>query len=710
MNKKNSVNPLELGLKKAKQNGFICLPNMKLLDFPCEITKFYEIDFPDEKWWESFPLTKLDLSNNEISIIPNNILNLKDLILFRMINNKIKELPNELFELKNLKSLDVSSNKINSIQKNIINCSSLVEINFLNNQIKEFPSIINKLENLEIINLAKNELEIFPNFSGLYKLKKLDLSENRINELEGSKLKGLISLDQLLLNKNKIIRIENDFFKDTNNLTLLDLKENKINEFNFCINAVKLDSLSLGYNNLQNFDCFESFPNLTILDLKDNKLKNIDKKIICLKLLKTLDISNNDLSDIPSELGFLSKLVRINIVGNPLRTIKPAIRSAGAEVLKKYLVSRMPELEKENVKYDKNQKIDEFEMLMRDFLINNKELCIKNKNIKFIDERVWGLNNLNVFDFSDNQIEILSDEIQNLKNLKILRLNNNKIEMINERIVELKNLQEIEIRKNKLQHFLPNVNIYKIQWDSLVLLDLSMNNVKIIPNIITNLKNLRVLQMGFNLINNIDILFTEKLANLEVLNFSNNKIDSISDEIYILNKNLNFLNIENNNLTVIPTIIGFMKTLKNIQIDGNPLKQIRRNIIEKGSVEILNYLRTRHIGSIPNEPQKGQENISNNFIVEKKKSEMEIEEIIPNKIIEEFKFDQNKLQLKENLNKQSCDNSLNLIQELEIKIEKIENEIKDNFGMNSFQKQNKKKELQQLLVTKSKLLTTLGKK
>ena len=46
--------------------------------------------------------------------------------------------------------------------------------------------------------------------------------------------------------------------------------------------------------------------------------------------LKTLKISNNELGDINPKLALLEELVRINIEGNPLRSIKPAMRNAGA--------------------------------------------------------------------------------------------------------------------------------------------------------------------------------------------------------------------------------------------------------------------------------------------------------------------------------------------------------------------------------------------
>jgi hypothetical protein len=47
------------------------------------------------------------------------------------------------------------------------------------------------------------------------------------------------------------------------------------------------------------------------------------------------------LSDIDPHVALLPNLIRISIEGNPLRAIKPAMRSAGAGQLKKYLKDRL---------------------------------------------------------------------------------------------------------------------------------------------------------------------------------------------------------------------------------------------------------------------------------------------------------------------------------------------------------------------------------
>ena len=61
---------------------------------------------------------------------------------------------------------------------------------------------------------------------------------------------------------------------------------------------------------------------------------------------------------------------------------------------------------------------------------------------------------------------------------------------------------------------------------------------------------------------------------------------------------LNYLNLENNNLSKLPTELGFMKLL-GLKIDGNPLKLIKRQVIEKGTVAIMDFLRNRHQGEPP---------------------------------------------------------------------------------------------------------------
>ena len=70
-----------------------------------------------------------------------------------------------------------------------------------------------------------------------------------------------------------------------------------------------------------------------------------------------------------------------------------------------------------------------------------------------------------------------------------------------------------------------------------------------------------------------------------MLDASNNALTDLSDEVYY-KPGLNFLNIENNSLTKLPTLLGFMR-LSSLKVDGNPLKLIKRAVIDKGTIALM---------------------------------------------------------------------------------------------------------------------------
>ena len=58
---------------------------------------------------------------------------------------------------------------------------------------------------------------------------------------------------------------------------------------------------------------------------------------------------------------------------------------------------------------------------------------------------------------------------------------------------------------------------------------------------------------------------------------------------------MTLINLVNNDLDRIPHLLGHHKTIKTVQIEGNPLKTIRRPIIEKGADAILKHLRDKFV-------------------------------------------------------------------------------------------------------------------
>ncbi|EWS71822.1 hypothetical protein TTHERM_000716187 (macronuclear) [Tetrahymena thermophila SB210] len=597
-------------LKRARRTGQLTLIGLELKEFPKQIAQYQDLQL-DDNWWEIAPLTKLDLSNNEIKQIPEDFTHEKEIQLVRMLNNKLFTLPNSLFQLTQLKSIDFSKNQIKQLPYSLVQCPSLVEINLSENKIEELPMNMHYLQNLEILNLSQNNLRAVPIFLEKTPLKKVDLSENKISHIPQPAFSGCLLLENLILSKNLIQQIDEGAFQNLKSLVNLYLDQNRLVEFQEVPQSEKLDQLVLSYNRIESFTQFENIPNLSALVINNNKLKNLDKSILICKNIKTLDLTNNDLPDIPSEIGLLPKLVRFTVEGNPLKCIRNTIKNAGAEAIKKYLRDRIQGdyTQVESAMDPKmnfiQKKLDPIEVLLREFYRNN-EFIVSNQNLtKFDDERLYNLKGLTHLDISNNKIQIIPEQLVNYeKSLSKLHANNNNLIALPQSILQLRQLQSLEFKQNNIEYFFDNNSQLKQCWQvfpNLQHLDLSINKLKSISGLIISfMPSLRVLNLAYNQISDLSPLFSTsaKLNKLEVIDVSNNSLQELSEQIAYTLPMLQNLNLENNNLQKIPTELGFMK-LKTLKIDGNPLKLIKRAVIEKGTVSILDYLRTRHVGNPP---------------------------------------------------------------------------------------------------------------
>jgi Leucine-rich repeat (LRR) protein len=78
-----------------------------------------------------------------------------------------------------------------------------------------------------------------------------------------------------------------------------------------------------------------------------------------------------------------------------------------------------------------------------------------------------------------------------------------------------------------------------------------------------------------NRLRDIKEICRQDYGKLEVLDVGNNQISEIPVAVVYFLGALNTFCASNNNLTSLPPWIGFHRTLANLTIDGNPMKQIR---------------------------------------------------------------------------------------------------------------------------------------
>jgi len=53
------------------------------------------------------------------------------------------------------------------------------------------------------------------------------------------------------------------------------------------------------------------------------------------------------------------------------------------------------------------------------------------------------------------------------------------------------------------------------------------------------------------------------------------------------------LDLANNNIEQVPPILGNLTNITSLDLNGNPFRQPRQQILEKGTLTVMSYLRDR---------------------------------------------------------------------------------------------------------------------
>ncbi|XP_071650168.1 podocan-like protein 1 [Temnothorax longispinosus] len=174
-------------------------------------------------------------------------ISLKDAVLLQnlsLANNLISEIsPDAFSDTRHLSILDLSGNKITDVAKNTFN-----------NTIS-----------ISALSLANNTLATVPDVCSMFRLRTLDLSENRISAiLSGTFCPYLTSLEYLYLSNNAITTIQYRAFHNLQKLKYLDLSGNRLRELPMNWGyTLFIQELHLERNNFTELD------NISLINLKE---------------------------------------------------------------------------------------------------------------------------------------------------------------------------------------------------------------------------------------------------------------------------------------------------------------------------------------------------------------------------------------------------------------------------------------------------------
>ena len=366
-------------------------------------------------------------------------------------------------------------------------------------------------------------------------------------------------------------------------LTSLDLSNNNLTDptllplITVLSSSISLLSLNLSGNPITNTlmvplkFCFKRNCSIQHFKLKGTKIttEGAMKFFDCLlinRTLKILEIRTKNLFS-QKQLTSIAELVHYSATLNKLKIIcgTSALPESTRKIIDQYL--------KANIEYDQSN-VNTIYAVNSSVYGEMKRLKVSHQSNNEYDwETPIESQSLSELIAQGTSLSCIPTQVCALQNLRILHLQNNQIPAIPDVIEEL---------------------------PSLTVLNLSHNQIEVLPNLITRLSKLKVLIINNNQINKITGEIS-MLTKLKILDLSCNLL-TVLPEIVI--RSLKYMLLNNNLITTLPTSIGNMSELKSLHLCNNKLEFLPLQMCKLKKLEILD-LEGNTLSTIPREIKQG---------------------------------------------------------------------------------------------------------
>lgn len=183
-----------ISLEREILSGTLRLHSLKLKEIPDDV---FQLEH----------LTSLDIHDNEITTIPNDIRKLKNLKNLAAHQNKISSVSEQVCLLSDLASLDLGMNKLSFLPSDFGNLTRLNYLRVSGNPFAHFPFQISDLPQLETLISDRIGLESFPDaLCQIPNLRVLNISNNNIREIPFDFV-SLQKLTRLVIDTDRITNI-----------------------------------------------------------------------------------------------------------------------------------------------------------------------------------------------------------------------------------------------------------------------------------------------------------------------------------------------------------------------------------------------------------------------------------------------------------------------------------------------------------------------
>ncbi|XP_037940095.1 toll-like receptor 6 [Teleopsis dalmanni] len=407
-------------------------------------------------------------------------------------------------------------------------------------------------------------------FSATKNLERLDLSSNNIWSLPVNAFCSLNRLTFLNISKNRLQDVNELGFRDRNNDQLstdsIKLEEHKQVKHGCYL---ELEVLDVSFNNfvLLPAYAFGIMRRISVLLLNNNEISMVaDKALSGLKNLKILNLASNNIVALPTE-SFSeqsSSIQEIYLQNNSISVLSPK------------LLNNLQQLQALDLSHNQLSSawIDQnsFAGLIRLVLLNLSHNFISQLQPAIFKD----LYTLQILNLCYNQIEnFIINTFVPMNNLHTLLLSYNRLKYLDAYALNgLHVLSLLSLDNNKLIGL--HIDAFRNCSSSLQDLNLSGNQLKLIPAALKNMSLLRTLDLGENFISNLNDKDFQGLQNLYGLRLIGNLIQNITLNTFDGLSRLQILNLARNRLSYIePGVFKSTQSIQAIRLDGNYICDIK---------------------------------------------------------------------------------------------------------------------------------------
>uniref|UniRef100_A0AAR5PKM9 LRRCT domain-containing protein n=1 Tax=Dendroctonus ponderosae TaxID=77166 RepID=A0AAR5PKM9_DENPD len=489
-------------------------------------------------------------------------------------NNLLPALPGRSFVHLKILRLMLRHNGLERVSNDWLGGleTTLMELFIVEPKLRTMPEdSLAQLIALQAVTIETNEMKRLPMFSGLPKLRYLQIQSSSLLELSPRNFKNNPSLEKIHIGQSpQLNRLEAEVFRDLPSLSLLNISNCGLTWMHHrAITRLPiLEELVLVGNRIKDAGMVgrasRELPQLATLRLDNNHIDVLGEAgFVDLPTLRSLHLPNNRITELHhGAFHRVPQLRELNLNGNFLRRVHP-----------------------ESFLQESGSGLEEL------WLVRNEI-----GHVADLRAILDALPRLTFLDMSHNQLEAIPfGSLRGHPTLEHFNLDHNRIHLIDrEAFVAMPALRELRLKNNSLSNHLHQYPFWNLP--ELKGLDLSDNFFrKLEPNFLQDLPSLRKLDLSGNELSFIDPAAFALTPSLENLNISFNAVSALHPATFRpllglyeldvssnilgeflpgLPRGIEYLHLKNNAITQLPSAPSLdlqLPALRALDLSGNKI-------------------------------------------------------------------------------------------------------------------------------------------